>query len=63
MTARKTPAQKVKQRPAETTTIVAGIIAAASLVGYHLTGDQAAAIVAVVAAVPAVVTFIKARAE
>jgi hypothetical protein len=52
---------KVKKRPAETTTIVAGIVGVATLVGFHLTTEQAVAIVAVVAAVPAVVTFFRAR--
>lgn len=52
---------KVQQRPAETTTIVSGIVAVAALLRFHITQDQGAAIVAVVAAIPAVVSYIKDR--
>jgi hypothetical protein len=60
-TKKKGPIAKAKQRPAETTTIVAGIVGVATLVGFNLTAEQATAIVAVLAAVPAVITFFHAR--
>lgn len=51
----------VKRRPAETATIVAAIVALLAAVGVNLTDVQYQALVAVIALVPAVVTWWKAR--
>jgi len=54
-------APKLTERPAETTSFVAAIVAAAAALGLDLDEDTRAALIAVVGAIGAVVTWIVER--
>jgi hypothetical protein len=61
MKAHKQVAAKVAERPAESATIVAGIIAVLAAFNITLTPTQYELVVAAVALVPAVVTYLRSK--